>query len=73
MNHLVRINFKTPKVCMLLSLGNALHGKVTFINGSNQMVLVHLSPTVTWSHIERRTDETLKANPNRRIGFNRVP
>ena len=69
----VRIILKTLKVLRLEALRNPSHGKITFINASSQMILVHLSPTVTWSHFERRTNETLRANPDRRIGSNRVP
>ena len=37
------------------------------------MVRVHLSPSLTWSHFERKTNDTLRTNPHRRIGSNRVP
>ena len=37
------------------------------------MVRVHLSPTVTWDHFQRRSNDSLRTNPHRRIGFHRVP
>ena len=52
---------------------NPRYGKVTFINGSKQMVQVHLRPSLTWAHYESRTNQTLRSNPKRPIGFNRVP
>ena len=69
----LRIILKTLQVYRLEALENLSHGKITLINASSQMIRVHLSPTVTWSHFERRTNETLRANPDRRIGSNRVP
>ena len=63
-------NLKTPEVAAISASG---YGKIKFINGSKQMVRVHLSPTVTWNHFERRSNDTLRTNPYRRIGFHRVP
>ena len=63
-------NLKTRKGIANSASG---YGKITFTNGLKQMVRVHLSPTVTWNHFERRSNETLRTNPNRRIGFQRVP
>lgn len=52
---------------------NPKYGKVTFINGSKQMVQVHLRPSLTWAHFESRTNKTFGTNPHRPMGFNRVP
>jgi len=49
------------------------YGKITLINGLNQMVRLHLHPHVTWSHFEHRTNETLGTNPHREVGSNQVP
>ena len=70
---LVGIHLKPFWVAVLSAAESPLPGKITFINGSNQMVRVHLSPTLTWGHIEHRTNETLRTDPHRRIGSNRVP
>ena len=66
----VGIDLETSKVSVISSscTENPTPGKITFINGSNQMVRVHLSPTLTWGHFERRTNETLRSDPRRRIG-----
>ena len=52
---------------------NASYGKITFTNGSNQMVRVHLRPSLIWNYFESRTDQTLRRGPDRRLGSNRVP
>ena len=52
---------------------NTSYGKITFINGSNQMVRVHLRPSLIWNYYESRTDQTLRRGPDRRLGSNRVP
>ena len=51
---------------------NPTYGKITFVNGLNQMVRVHLSPSLTWSYFESRSNQTLRTNPKRHIGSNRV-
>ena len=40
-------------------------GKITLINGLNQMVRAHLNPTVDWGHFEHRTNQTLSTNPRK--------
>ena len=57
---------------ILLALQGPTYGKITFVNGLNQMVRVHLSPSLTWSYVETRTNLTLRRNPQRHIGSNRV-
>ena len=64
------MSLKTRKV---IAISASKYGKIKFTNGSKQMVRVHLSPTVTWNHFERRTNDTLRTNPHRQIGFHRVP
>ena len=51
---------------------NPSFGKITFVNGLNQMVRVHLRPSLTWTYFESRTNQTLRTNPRRHIGSNRV-
>ena len=56
----------------LSALRNSSFGKITFVNGLNQMVRVHLRPSLTWTYFESRTNQTLRTNPRRHIGSNRV-
>ena len=56
----------------LLASKNTSFGKITFVNGLNQMVRVHLRPSLTWTYFETRTNQTLSTNPSRHIGSNRV-
>ena len=44
---------------------NPTYGKITFVNGLNQMVRVQLSPSLTWTYFERRSNQTLRTNPKR--------
>ena len=52
---------------------NASYGKITFTNGSKEMVRVHLRPSLIWNYFESRTNQTLRRGPDRRLGSNRVP
>ena len=56
----------------IAALRSSSLGKITFVNGLDQMVRVHLSPSLTWTYFERRTNETLRTNSRRHIGSNRV-